>query len=377
MRKITPINGKVESKLKTEALPPLTAEMLRKTEIKPKRHHVEHPVSSGAVLFDVSTANTEEPPAVKTRLVRVDGRGRDVAWQVEVSVGGGELRPARPSAAELVQIDRAVLARDTVAALSPSMPHGEGKIIVRPRRRKLPDPYKIRFGELRYDPTTIFHPDGRYPFYDESYPWRCLVRITTARGWSGSGVLIGPRHVLTASHCVDWPSRWMRVDVMYSSSTSLAFAEGIFFYFASMVGPGGPIPDEQTDEDYAVIVLDKPLGKQYGWLGCRTYDSGWDDEVSAWHSIGYPYDLSRSGEIAAWQTDFLLNELAADYGSARLIRSETLDIYGGQSGSPVFGFWSDGPYVVGVISGELPDYNYISGGSLLTSLVSRARKEYP
>ena len=31
----------------------------------------------------------------------------------------------------------------------------------------------------------------------------------------------------------------------------------------------------------------------------------------------------------------------------------------GQSGSPIFGFWSDGPYAVGVVSGEGNDYNYI------------------
>jgi hypothetical protein len=43
----------------------------------------------------------------------------------------------------------------------------------------------------------------------------------------------------------------------------------------------------------------------------------------------------------------------------------------GQSGSPIFGFWSDGPYAVGVVSGEGDDYNYISGGSLLASIVPR------
>jgi hypothetical protein len=49
----------------------------------------------------------------------------------------------------------------------------------------------------------------------------------------------------------------------------------------------------------------------------------------------------------------------------------------GQSGSPIFGFWSDGPYAVGVVSGEGDDYNYISGGSLLASIVWRARNDHP
>jgi V8-like Glu-specific endopeptidase len=355
---------------------PLTEAMLRETEILPERHHVKRSVSSRVVRFDVSGASGIEPPAVMTRLML--GRGGDcgASWQLEVSVEGGQLRPSRPAVLDVVQVHRSILARHKISRLAPSMPHAAEKVAVRPQLRRLPEPYSIRFGELRYEPTTIFNPDGRRPYYAETYPWRCLVRITTPRGWSGSGVLIGPRHVLTASHCVDWTPGWLSVDVMYSDATSLASANGVIAYAESKVGVG-TIPDDESDEDYAVIVLDQPLGEQYGWLGSRTYDSGWDDETSAWHSIGYPQDWSGNGEIAAWQTNFYLNELGADYGSARLIRSKTFDNWPGQSGSPIFGFWGDGPYVVGVVSGQGSDYNYISGGSLLPSLVSQARNEHP
>jgi hypothetical protein len=89
-----------------------------------------------------------------------------------------------------------------------------------------------------------------------------------------------------------------------------------------------------------------------------------------------PQDWSATGQTAAYQRDFLLNELGADLGSARLIRSDTFDNWPGQSGSPIFGFWSDGPYAVGVVSGEGDDYNYISGGSLLASIVRRARNDH-
>ena len=102
-----------------------------------------------------------------------------------------------------------------------------------------------------------------------------------------------------------------------------------------------------------------------------------DDATAYWHSIGYPQDLSGSGEIAAWQTDFKLNELDSAAGSTRLIRSATFDNWPGQSGSPIFGFWSDGPYAVGVVSGQAPDFNYIAGGSMLPTLVRQARSEHP
>jgi V8-like Glu-specific endopeptidase len=355
---------------------PYTEAVLREIDVVPERHHVKRHVSSNTARFDVGAANETEPPVVTTRLIRAHGCGTDHAWQVEVSVDGRQLRRTPPPALKVVQVHRSILARHRVTSLAASMPHFEGRIAVRPQLRRLPEPYLIRFGDLRYQPTTIFNPDGRRPYYDESYPWRCLVRITTPRGWSGSGVLIGPRHVLTASHCVDWTPGWMTVDVMYSSAHSLASANGIYAYAESRVGPG-TIPDDESDEDYAVIVLDQPLGEQYGWFGSRTYDSGWDDETSAWHSIGYPQDWSGNGEIAAWQTDFFLNELGADFGSARLIRTQTFDNWPGQSGSPIFGFWDGGPSVVGVVSGQGSDYNYISGGSLLPSLVNRARNEQP
>jgi V8-like Glu-specific endopeptidase len=354
---------------------PLTEAAMREIEIVPERHHLKAQMPTPAARFDVAMTNENEPPVVTTRLIRGHGCG-DAAWQVEVSVEGGRFRPAKNAALKVTQIHRSILARDAVKSIAASMPHGAERISVRPQLRRLPEPYTIRFGDLRYQPTTIFAPDGRNVYYDENYPWRCLVRITTPRGWSGSGVLIGPRHVLTASHCVDWTPGWLQVDVMYTNSTSLASANGIFAYAESKVGPGS-IPDDESDEDYAVIVLDQPLGAQYGWLGSRTYDSGWDDETSAWHSIGYPQDWSSNGELAAWQTNFFLNELGADYGSARLIRSQTFDNWPGQSGSPIFGFWEDGPHVVGVVSGQGPDYNYISGGSLLPSLINRARNEHP
>jgi Trypsin len=188
---------------KARAPLPLAEAILRETEILPERHHIKRAVSQTA-RFDLAMACENDPPAVITRLVRSHRCGSDAAWQVEVSVADGELRPSRPKALKVVQVHRSILARDAIASLAASMPHGDGKILVRPQLRRLPEPYTIRFGDLRYQPTTIFNPDGRRAYYDESYPWRCLVRITTPRGWSGSGVLIGPRHVLTASHCVDW-----------------------------------------------------------------------------------------------------------------------------------------------------------------------------
>jgi hypothetical protein len=50
---------------------------------------------------------------------------------------------------------------------------------------------------------TIFDSDDRYLFDDLSFPWRTTGKVRTVGKW-GSGVTIGPRHVLTASHVINW-----------------------------------------------------------------------------------------------------------------------------------------------------------------------------
>ena len=174
------------------------------------RHRtVSYPVSSQRL--EVVTDSADHPPSVRTALTRVRD-GRQWRWNLTVEVDSGNLRPAPPAPVKTVLIDREELLRLPFEEHDPSVPEGV-EISTMPtllRRRG----YRIRFGELRYDPTTVFNPDGRKPYYDTNYPWRCLVWIETPRGWSGSGVLIGPRHVLTASHCMDWTPGWFRAHVL-------------------------------------------------------------------------------------------------------------------------------------------------------------------
>jgi hypothetical protein len=355
-----------------DSVPPYSASALKKARVEPPRHAIVE-VPATVAAFDVVVTSQEKHPLVTTKLK--PGRAENGRWHVEVEVAGGEVARAEPPAVHAKVISRRSLARTRVGLLSPSMPDDGSRFAKVPRYVPQERSFQLHHGDLSYDPTTIFPPDGRRAYYDTRYPWRCLCRVQTAQG-SGSGVMIGPRHVLTASHAVDWTPGWLTVAVLQENLTPLDTGNAVLAYASSQIGPGS-ISDSDSDEDYAVLVLDKRLGETYGWFGCRTYDSAWDDETSAWRNLGYPGDRGWGATTPVYQRDFFLNELGADYGSARLIRSDTFDNWPGQSGGPVFGFWEDGPYVVGVVSGQGSEYNYISGGSLLTSLVSRARADMP
>jgi V8-like Glu-specific endopeptidase len=352
--------------------PPLSQEELVQAALEVRRHGVPAPEPTSR-RFEILTALGGEP---RIELEQLEAGH----WQLHLTLPEADQSSVEPAAIEPVVIHREELREDpedVLAELVPSMPdHLE--LSIRPQLRDLfVEEGLIRFGDLRYRPTTIFRPDGRGPYHDTSYPWGCLVRVTNQAGKQGSGVLIGPRHVLTASHCVDWTPGWAKVEVLYDGRrAALAECYATYAYAETRV-TGNQIGDSESDEDYAVLVLEQRLGDRFGWMGAKTYNSSWDDEPLPWKNLGYPGDFPYSGQTPIYQGDFRLNELGADYGSARLIRSDTFDNFPGQSGGPIFGFWSDGPFVVGVVSGEGDDYNYISGGSLLPRMVNRARAGHP
>ena len=90
-------------------------------------------------------------------------------------------------------------------ATSPSSPRAR-----RTRRRRL------RAGGHSVNPLFVYPPDGRHTFNDTTYPWRACGRVVTAVG-HGAGTIVGPQHVLTASHVVDWSQSngqigWLRFE---------------------------------------------------------------------------------------------------------------------------------------------------------------------
>lgn len=220
-----------------------------------------------------------------------------------------------------------------------------------------------------------FEPRGDQQFYDDpvNYPWRCVCRITNTFGKVGSGVLCGPRHILTASHCVAWSSSDSEmIEVHRAGTSSQAVAFNTFaLAYTQIEGESGS--SNVLDEDYAVLVTNERLGDRFGWLGTKEYDSGWDGD-RFWATMGYPVN----NVFPVFQTQQWLDEDAWDLGSGRAMTTSA-DLVSGQSGSPMFATWDDGPYTVAVMSSDDPpeNENWCAGGSDILRLVNAARSEHP
>ena len=274
---------------------------------------------------------------------------------------------------EVVMLDPSKLedvSDSTLEALAPEWEEVRSKPL--PALRQEGYRQRIRFRGKELDPAVVIGTDERRVYNDRSYPWGCICRVITSVG-SGSGVLVGPRHVLTASHVVNWsvPGGVNGSVEVHRAGASVRATSAIRRVFA-FTRVTGSVGWTELDEDYAVLELADPLGDRFGWFGTRTYSSGWDDEPY-WYNVGYPGDVG-GGIWPTWQRSKWLDEHAWDFGSGRAMDTNA-DINPGNSGGPMFAWWTDGPYVVAVVSAHDVDdgENYCSGGSDLVRVVRTAR----
>lgn len=241
---------------------------------------------------------------------------------------------------------------------------------------------------------SIFGADDRYLFDDHAFPWRTTGKVNTVGKW-GSGTTIGPRHVLTASHVVNWTGgsdggvAWLDFTPGYFDGDGPwgTFAATRVIYWLKAPGQ---LSDAQTAFDYCVLVMEERVGDIVGYPGYRTYDDDWNGG-SYWQYTGYPGELS-SGERPAFQGQCAISNVQEESlsGQSGYVLGHFNEFTPGQSGGCVWGWWGDEPWprVVGVGStigdtavkstnvGTRGDNEY-GGGPALSALIGYARSKYP
>lgn len=177
-----------------------------------------------------------------------------------------------------------------------------------------------------------------------SYPYDTIVRITDTIGgqsYQGSGVLIAPNEVLTASHAVYIQGVGTATNIVvtpgYSNGSSpYGSATGISIHYSQIDDANGMITQQQSQNDYAVIHLATSFNLA-GTMGIEPNFAGGLVNIS-----GYP-GTAGGAQFTSMQT------VVTDPSFTLL---DSTAIGEGSSGGPLWVETASGPEVVGLVSSE-------------------------
>lgn len=215
-------------------------------------------------------------------------------------------------------------------------------------------------------PRGVIGKDDRIPLTSRQYPWSTIGRIvgveTSGKKYHCTGTLIDENVVLTNAHCVlDHKTHKFNrgiqfqpnvIDGKISDRTDVSHAVRVIAGTDFQSGNG-------YKNDWAIVVLDKPLGKKYGYLGWKylpTSNFKWKPQQLIF--VGYSGDFPTP-KISAFRRFTAGRGWTAgvDLGCSILgEKSEVLlhdcDTTGGSSGGPIIDWNGGSPYIVALNNAE-------------------------
>lgn len=178
---------------------------------------------------------------------------------------------------------------------------------------------KAVFGK---DDRTTIHQPGVYPYSAIAY---LNVKGKCGCGWTGSGFMVGKSSMATAAHCLicHEHNAWAAEITMFfgyrsNKNYTYCYTGGTTYWCGSNPFATGSYISE---DDYAYLKLEQPVGDHVGWFGVRHADASQHGQTFT--VAGYRNGVlkSSSGRV--------------DVCSDKLLSYQT-DTEPGYSGCPVF-----------------------------------------
>ncbi|MBO3457863.1 trypsin-like serine protease [Aetokthonos hydrillicola Thurmond2011] len=224
---------------------------------------------------------------------------------------------------------------------------------------------KPNVGGTRGIPGEIDH---RIPMLSRKYPWSTIGRVqgTTAdaKSYHCTGALIAENLVLTNAHCVIDPdtSKLSKqilflpnvIDREVQDVQDIASVEEVIY------GTDFKNSKSISPNDWAVMKINKPLGRKYGYLGTKPLPSSvLIRNQKKYFFVGYSGDFPTPkyqqyfNAGPGWTASF--QKGCSIVNEAQNFLLHDCDTAGGSSGGPIIAMINDDPYIVALNEGEIKD----------------------
>ncbi|BAY83858.1 glutamyl endopeptidase [Calothrix parasitica NIES-267] len=211
--------------------------------------------------------------------------------------------------------------------------------------------------------------DDRIPMTLRKYPWSSIGRVAgiTASGskYHCTGTLIAENVVLTNSHCVvDNKTNklskkiWFQPNVINGKvldSSDVATVKEVIY--------GTDFTQRNSiKNDWAVMLIDRPLGRKYGYLGLKNLPTSTFARIpQQLFFVGYSGDFPNPQKRAfqrftagkGWTAG--AQQGCSIVGEEQEILLHDCDTAGGSSGGPIIAFIDNNPYIVALNNAEIKD----------------------
>ena len=199
---------------------------------------------------------------------------------------------------------------------------------------------------------NVFGKDDRIPMNSSKYPWSAIGRIEVSIDDKSmnicTGTLIGKNVVVTNAHCVlDEKTKQVTTNKI-RFRPNLINGQALTAAFATKIVLGTNDPQRDRANDWAFLVLDRPLGETYGWMkfvvgDFTDLDTLKDKIILAGYSSDFPKE--KPSETAGVHKSCSIRGFGSQLGTV----SHDCDMMAGASGGPMFVFSQDGSKVSAII----------------------------